>query len=401
MNTIKTSIKNLWKDPFFKKIVLAFIIIKIFIIAMVLLGNTAFPLDNAHQRPVVDNHFLNALAQYDGAGYLDLAINGYNEDFNNTGNYSVYPLYSLFIFIIALIPFISPAIAAFLIANFFSLIAVILGYILVREELGQKTSYRTALFLMLFPTAYFMTVMYAESLFIALVLGMFLAARREQWLVVGILGFFTSLTRIQGILMVFPMLYMYLRSKGFSFRKINLSVLKPSSVFLLLIILGFATLMGYHYMITGDALAQVHYAQAYDQSIGWPWDPFVNAIENMTLAISRGEVDGFTYNGVNLVMFLFLAGLTWLSYKKLKPEYTIYLLFSILFILVSSNLRGIGRYALAMFPIFMIFALMYDESKLKKYGLIILYIIFVIFLTLFIFRHVNQGLYLTTNYLFF
>ncbi|MAH43282.1 hypothetical protein CL614_06240 [archaeon] len=395
---IVNQIKNLWKDPFFRKVIIAFIIIKIFILAMGFVGDVAFPLDNEHQRPVTENAFLNQWAQYDGAGYLDVAINGYNKEFNNTGNYSVYPLFPLLILLLSAIPFISPALAAFLIANLFSLIAIILGYVLIRDELGQKQSYRTALLLMLFPTAYFFTAMYAESIFLALILGMFIAAKKDNWLLVGVLGFLTSLTRIQGVIMFLPMLYMYLRSKHFEFGKMNLSVLKPSIILLLLIPLGLAAFLGYHHVVTGDALIQLNYGFGiYDKGLSLPWTPIIDSIEKMF----SGAFDSLLYNGANLLAFLGLAAVTYLSYKKLKPEYTIYLLFSILFILISSNLRGIGRYALTMFPIFMIFAMMYDESKLKKYGLIILYIIFLILMTLFVFRHVNQGIYLTFNYLIF
>lgn len=389
MNYLVASLKNRWKDPFFRKVIVAFIVIKIFILAMGIVGVTLFPLDNVHQRQVVNNTVLNAWAQYDGAGYLDLAEHGYNPSFNGTGNYSVYPLYPLMIFLLSLLPLISPALAAFIISNIFSVIVVILFYALVKIELGDKRSYKAVVMMLLFPTAYFLTAMYAESIFLALVLGMFLAAKREQWLVVGVLGFLASLARIQGVLMFIPMLYMYLKSQR---------PIKPNIAFLMLIPIGLVAMFGYQFAVTGDPLMQFHYGFGiYDKALGLPWEPIINAVTLMF----NGALDSFLYNGANLVMFIALAALLFVSYKRLKPEYTIYLALSILFILVSSNLRGIGRYALSMFPIFMIFSLWYEESKWKKYALIALYVIFVVFLAVFIFRHVNQGIYLTFNYTIF
>ena len=42
------------------------------------------------------------------------------------------------------------------------------------------------MFLLIFPTAYFLHIGYTESLFLALVLGSFLAARTDRWWLAGL-----------------------------------------------------------------------------------------------------------------------------------------------------------------------------------------------------------------------
>ncbi|MFH1420614.1 MAG: glycosyltransferase family 39 protein [Candidatus Aenigmatarchaeota archaeon] len=380
------ALKNLWKEPMFRKLIIAFIIIKLFIIALGLVGDFSFPLDNVHQRNVTGNPILNEWAQYDGAGYLDLAQNGYNKEWNNTGNYSVYPLFSMLIAVFAVI--FGYPLAAFLISNIFSLVAIILLYILVRKELDEKKSYRAALFLMLFPTVYFFTAMYAESLFLALVLAMFICARKNQWLIVGLLGFAVSLTRIQGILVFLPMLYMYVRQQK----------IKMNMLYLFLIPAGLACLFLYQGFVTGDSLIQFHYGFGlYEKGLSWPWDPVIETLQNM---ITTTKIDWLFYNGANFVMLLFMLGLTWHSYKNLKKEYFIYSALSILFVLISSNLHGIGRYPLAMFPLFMSLAMLYEKNDFNKWFVRILYVVFVALLVVFVFRHVNQGIYLSLSFMF-
>ena len=66
----------------------------------------------------------------------------------------------------------------------------------------RRTLLRAAGFLLIFPTAYFLHVGYTESLFLALVLGCFLAVRRDHWWLAGALGGLAALTRINGLVLV-------------------------------------------------------------------------------------------------------------------------------------------------------------------------------------------------------
>ena len=67
---------------------------------------------------------------------------------------------------------------------------------------GPPVGLRAAWFLLIFPTAYFLHIGYTESLFLALVLGSFLAARTDRWWLAGILGGLAALTRINGLVLI-------------------------------------------------------------------------------------------------------------------------------------------------------------------------------------------------------
>jgi len=56
--------------------------------------------------------------------------------------------------------------------------------------------------ILLFPTSFYLAAVYTESLFLALVLGSFVAASHRKWLLAGILAGIASGTRVVGIMLV-------------------------------------------------------------------------------------------------------------------------------------------------------------------------------------------------------
>src|SRR2546430_8563370 len=79
-------------------------------------------------------------------------------------------------------------------------------------ELGAAAARRTVLLLAFFPTALFFSAAYTEALFLALSVGVFLAAREERWAVAGVLGALGAATRSGGGLLLGPVAVMYFAS---------------------------------------------------------------------------------------------------------------------------------------------------------------------------------------------
>lgn len=76
---------------------------------------------------------------------------------------------------------------------------------LVSRDLGGAVATRTILYLCLAPTSFYLVAIYPESLFLALVVGTFLAARRRRFLLAGLLATGASLARPQGIVLIVPL----------------------------------------------------------------------------------------------------------------------------------------------------------------------------------------------------
>ena len=149
--------------------------------------------------------------RWDAPHYLDLAIwgdmavdPGVSPTFGNQGDMDLmivfYPLLPALIGVArAVVPDMA---APILISTITSIAAVLLLYRVVARELGEELGRRAAIFLLIFPTAYFLHIGYTESLFLALVLGAFLAARSSRWAAAGVAGGFAALTRVNGLVLI-------------------------------------------------------------------------------------------------------------------------------------------------------------------------------------------------------
>src|ERR1044071_9378240 len=129
--------------------------------------------------------------RWDAPHYLDIARMGYVSEGVEARWIVFFPLYPWLVR------------AAFFVSGVASVAAGLLLYRLARADGEAEEVARGAVFyLLVFPTAYFLHIGYNESLFLALALGAFLAARGRKWWAAGLLGFFAALTRINGVVLL-------------------------------------------------------------------------------------------------------------------------------------------------------------------------------------------------------
>ena len=79
---------------------------------------------------------------------------------------------------------------------------------LVVLEVGERYARAAVLVIALFPTAFFFSAIYTESLFLALTVAAFYAARRQRWALAGLCGGLAAATRNTGVLLLVPLLLM-------------------------------------------------------------------------------------------------------------------------------------------------------------------------------------------------
>jgi Gpi18-like mannosyltransferase len=371
---IAAKIKKHFRDKTFRKVVLVFLLIKISIIVIGIAAYVLIPKELTHRQMVTENPFLNPWAQYDAQAYLDIAKNGYNIQFmDGVGNYAWYPLYPLFIKIFS---FVGYELAAFMVANIFSFLAVMALYFLVKDEISKSAAYRTVLYLSLFPTAYFLTAMYAESVFLFLSITTFYYLKKRNWLMVGIFGALASLSRIQGAFLLLPALWVVLHDRKRDVRTISI----------LLIPIGFSILLLYHYVLAGNPLMQFYTQHMFGREITFPWVGIINSFISIT---KESTVTMVFYHFFNIFIVFFTIFLLIKSFKCLKREYFIYFLSIFLVSISSSMLMAVSRHALVTFPAFLVLGKLSENKKNERY-IKILYIFFAILLVLFTIRHVNE-----------
>lgn len=342
--------ENFWLE--YKKIIIIFLIWLVVINIFALFSLNRFNLapDTAynwinpaqfHQEQKWD--IVSLHARWDSFWYLDIAQNGYSIEYNPWGLYNIvfFPLYP---FLIKLISFLAGGnfvLAGWTLSSVFLLLALFYFFKLVREFHPEINPHLPIIFLLIFPTAFFLNAVYTESLFLFLSLAAFYYGLKKKFIYAGLFGFFASLTRVTGILLFVPLVWEYLRNNNFRIRSVlNLKILP-----VFLIPLGAFAFFLYHYLKFGNFFLfleiQKNWGRAFTLQKGH-FDLFSNpAIVNFYLD----------------VLFVILALVViFFAFKKLRTSYGLYILATISVALSTGTFMSIGRYILVLFPIYILLA---------------------------------------------
>lgn len=287
--------------------------------------------------------WFNIWSVWDSTWYVDIASEGYTTIMNDAGmaQYAFFPLYPFFIRLTSL--FIGDTfMAGIIVSNICLIITCIYLYKLVKLDSDDATAYRSIKYLFLFPTAFILSGILTESLFIALSVASFYYAKKHNWFNAGIMGLLTSLTRPYGIIIVIPLAYEYLKSIGFKPGNIKLN-----SLYLLLVPLGLSIFSVYNYYLTGDFLAFLHIQSAWGHSVT---NPIMELVDRLDFDSGMEVILGGYFTLISLAMLI-------VFYRKIDVSLCIYGLVLILIPLSTPvSHYGMLRYILGAFPLFIILA---------------------------------------------
>ncbi len=152
-----------------------------------------------HIRP--DNLLLDVFgSRWDTGFYLSIADEGYRYGGPGLPSVAFFPLLPLLIH--ALTPTTGdPLVAGLLVTNLALLGAAILLYRLVEDEHGDEVATRSVWYLLIFPTSFFGSAIYSESLFLLGAVGAMTFARRGDWPLAALFGFAAGFSRLVGAVM--------------------------------------------------------------------------------------------------------------------------------------------------------------------------------------------------------
>jgi hypothetical protein len=283
--------------------------------------------------------------RWDAQHYLYLATHGYGATGDARNLIAFFPLYPALISAMAATG-LPARTAALLISNVAGLVAAIVLYEIARQELRENAAFRAAAFFVVFPTAYFLLVGYTEALFCALAFGAVLAARRQRWLVAGMLGGLAAAARLTGLALL-PFLVIELLYVRRSLREAWQVILAPA-----LIVVGFLTYLLTNLLVLGDAFAFISVQrQHWSHSVAAPWVGFAEAIRGISwrvpwekLTVGGGEAAG------GIAAYATTA-LSWLRLRRSDAAYATVLTVMVTFL---PFWLSIPRYLLAMYPLFLL-----------------------------------------------
>lgn len=344
---------------------LAFLITRLIVVFAAYLAEIAIPgVTGAgfyHADP--QNIFLDVWARWDSGFYLTIAKTGYTYTLGLQNPVAFFPLYPLLTHMVA--PLVGGALqAGVLLSNLFFFGALVFLYRLSELEFGDaSTASRTVFYIGAFPTAFFFSAVYTESIFLFFSVATMYFARRRLWAWAALFGMLCTSSRIVGVLMFGIVGLEWLRSNGWTLSTIYKRQAWINFWYglrkdwLNLFIIGIIPLGVLSYMIFlgrsfGDPFAFSTTQAAWGrQTIG-----FVAAVAQDLARLMGGNVwtgDIWYHVLLDVGAFFMVVILSVVVWRRLGESYAIYSLLSIL-IPASSGTGSLIRYALVIFPVFMV-----------------------------------------------
>jgi len=348
-----------WLEGSDRRLVWLTLLVKI---GVLVVGALAYMIYRHHA--VDDPHdLLRIWNRWDAPHYLDLIVFGYRDGDSSglvgpNGYRSIYPDdLALFIVFYPLFPWVSalvnalvndPLVSAFVVTTVASLVVAPLFYRLVRHDEEPAVAMRAAWFLLIFPTAYFLHIGYTEALFMALVLGSFLAARTERWWLAGILGGLAALTRVNGLILI-PALAAEAFTQWLQ-RPAEERRLRPEWLAIGLVAVGFAVYLGLNQVVYGEPFAfLVPQKEHWYKSLAWPWD----GIEGVVGWLDSSNPDNVLMQGAMELLFI-VIGLVGTVHAALRfrTSWFAWMTGNWLLFVSTSFVMSTPRYALTLFPLY-------------------------------------------------
>jgi hypothetical protein len=227
---------------------------------------------------------------------------------------------------------------------------------------GEDGAFRAVFYLAVFPTAFFLCLVYSEALFLALAIAAFLAAERRRYLLAGVLAGGSMLTRPVGVAVVAGALVFALHDSAP--RRALTRVLVALPIFalypLLLVVEGRSPLAFFH---SEERFRHTSFL-----------DPLRGGYSGARLAWRgvRTLTHGFDWvaalNVTALITLVAFAILTVIVFSRLGAPYGLYCLLSLAMPVAAPAdpwpFVSIQRFVLALFPCFVVLGMDFARRAL-------------------------------------
>ena len=301
--------------------------------------------------PTDPHPFVNMWSRWDAGWYLEIARSGYSNRPGEPSSTAFFPMYPALVRVVHDI-LLLPArdywflVSGILVSNASLLVALIYFRALVMIDYGAQTASRVIVYLLVFPTSFFLSSVYAESLFLALTLTAFFYARKARWTAACLLASLAALCRSQGILILLPLLVEYLQQREFQWRRIGWNILQFVFIPIPLFLFVFWLKAGF------GSLRIIFEAQGpWGRQLMWPWES-LSWILRHSPPLSPDHHEWLDFSFLCLLCAAAVMGL-----RQLRPAYSVYAWAAVIFFLSWGMLGSVPRFDLAVFPLFIVLGL--------------------------------------------
>src|SRR5262249_21192870 len=191
----------------FRAVLPGFLATRIALFALAAFAGVRLPIDareaqGFHLSPQ-PHAILEAWARYDACWFAAIAERGYRQSIGPTPDMraAFFPLFPALM--ATLTPIVgTPLLAGLIVSNTCLLIFLALLWTIVQRDWGPEVARRATWIYLLFPSGFFLSGAYSESLLLVTTTAAVLMARRRHWLLAGILAGLATLARPIGVIAV-------------------------------------------------------------------------------------------------------------------------------------------------------------------------------------------------------
>ena len=262
-------------------------------------------------------HFWQRFTQAgDSPHYLFIAQNGYVPSGEDAKWIVFYPLYPLCIRLMSLFTGGNFELAGILVSQLCWGGCGAVALSLAGRWLPRSRAVWAVGFLAVYPFAFFSMGVYTESLFLLLCLGCMRLALTGRWGWAGLLGGLAALCRTQGMVLLLPVLWLWLRARKNGRQG-------PKSLGLLLIPAGWGGYLDCNRLLFGDWFAFLEFQAAppWYQTTKWIGE---NLTQHWNLALQYPGLASFIYWPQVVLYFAVLALLFWGLFTGARTEWLIW-----------------------------------------------------------------------------
>ncbi len=295
--------------------------------------------------------------RWDGNSYIFIATHGYV----TTGpekNFLVFPpLYPLFIKFVSFLG-INPILGGVIISNIFFILAILVLYKLICQKWSKEIALTTIILISVFPTTYFFSVAYPESLFVFLFALSFYFSSKNKFFLSALVGGFAAITRPFG-LVIFPSILLFMLNG----KKTDLKNLFITGA---LFILPTIPYLYINYSLFGSHLAfATLLKENWQKSLDFPWNGILACWK-----VGIFTQDSFIYKYLVGYAEAIASTVAWIFTMigikkwKFKSPYLLYLFLGTLLFTSTGFILSSPRYLLSIPPFFILFAELISKKKL-------------------------------------
>jgi Mannosyltransferase (PIG-V) len=303
-------------------------------------------------------------ARWDSEWYLLIAEQGYRSGsfflslpvaYQETDTTGFFPLYPLLIHALSTLG-LPALLAGVLLSNLALLAALWFLWSLVERDHGEEVAERTLWVLLAFPTGFFLSAVYAESLMLACLLGSLWAVRGGRPWLCGIFAALCVLARPTGLLVLVPLAdELILRRFIGPPREAREGSLAGTLAALGLPLAALAGYMVYCDALFGSATAFLLRQERWRGPSSGPWRAFARFLQSP-------QVEDAHHSRLDLAIALLLVGSIPFLFRVLRRSDALYATAAILLPL-TSTLWSFSRFAATIYPFHILLALALSRRR--------------------------------------